>query len=451
MSKILEKHRKYKDKYGACELFWGLGVELETYLQFEKPIHVAATVLKTAHKSERYSVDYYKNYKSTEFDNMFPNTFYEIPYFINSHSLVKVDRFGAHQTTYEKVPKPNKKFSGKSLFGELQEFSPMLKNDYELHFTFDGDAIEFMTLEFYKAKVSTVIDELVSYKSKFLNEINNFIKKEKLFLDKGLLIYPPRNPGFTTLYSNPGNIVMFNNGTYHINITVPSLLGENSILVFPELFKQQHRACIKMIQWLEPFLIAVFGTPDPFSTVSDKYSKASQRCSIARYIGIGTYNADTMEEGKIMTRPIDKIVGSSLDFWWYKVYHETSAYNSLTQIGMDINYRKHYNHGIELRIFDWFPEEQLKILIPFLLHVCDLALNKTEPGLAPLSKTWNMFIVGVLQKGKEFRLTHEITAIYERILGIPLFGKEINVTEAFEYIFKELKRKEKGPCTTHML
>jgi len=448
---ILEKHKKYKDKYGACETFWGLGVELETYLQFEKPLHVASSILKSAHKAERYSVDYYKGYKFKVFDTLFKDNFYEIPYFMNSHSLTKVDRFGVHETTYEKVPKLNKKFSGKTLFTELKEFSPLFTRDQELHFTFDGDSIEFMTLNFYKANISTVVDELVCYKKKFLDEINTFLVREKLFRDKGCLIYPPRNPGFTMIFSNPGNIVMFNNGTYHINITVPSLLGENSVLVYPELFKQQHRVCIKMIQWIEPFLVGIYGTPDPFSQVSPAYSKASQRCSIARYIGLGTYNADVMEEGKIMTRPIEKIVGSNLDFWWYTRYHETSAYKPLQQIGMDINYKKHYNHGIELRIFDWFPETELRTVISFLLHICDVAIKRTEPGLAALSKTWNMFIVGVLREGKDFRLTDEIMAIYERVLGIPLNAKDISVTEAFEYIFKELKRKEKGPCVTHML
>ena len=38
----------------------------------------------------------------------------------------------------------------------------------------------------------------------------------------------------------------------------------------------------------------------------------------------------------------------------------------------------------------------------------------------------------------------EITALYERILGVELLGKNLNMIEAFEYIFKELKRKYKG-------
>lgn len=448
---VLEKHKKYKDKYGSNELFWGIGIEIETYLQFDKDINVAIPILKSAHKPERYSVDYYKSYNFTAFHNLFFEPFYKVPYLINSHSLSKVDRFGIHATTYERVPKPNKKFSGQTLFDEIKEFSDIIKNDYELRYTFDGDSIEFMTLDFYKAKLTKVIKELVSYKATFLKELNRFLVEKKLFRDKGLLIYPPRNPGFAMMYSNPGNIVMFNNGTYHINITIPSLLGADSILVNEDLFREEHRLCIQMIQWMEPFLLGVYGTADPFSSVSPFFSKGSQRCSISRYIGIGTFDVDKMEEGKIMTRDIKKIIGSSLDYWWYRVYHAKSAYKSLDQIGMDINYRKHYNHGIEIRIFDWFPEDQLKKLVTFLIHLCDLSLKRTEPGIAVLSKTWNMLVVGVLREGGAFQLTDEITAIYERVLGIPMLGKKMCVTEAFEYIFKELKRKEKGRCATYML
>ena len=454
MTNVLDKHKKYKNTYGSDELFWGLGIELETYFQFQKPIQVAAPILRTCHKAERYSVDYYKVYKPIHedaFSTMFPDSSgcFPLAFFMNGHCLSKLDVRGIHSTTYEKVPKPNPKFSGKTLLAELNDFSALFKDDHDVRYVFDGDTVEFMTLDFYKTTAARAIKELVSYKMKFLKEFNRFLVMRGLHKDKGLLLYPPRNPGFAVFYSNPRNVVMFNNGTYHINITLPSLLGAKGdngepTLAYPEVFKQQHRACIVMIQWLEPFLIAVYGTADPFSSVCDAFSKGSQRCAVSRYIGIGTYNTEAMLEGKIMTMRVKDIAGTTNPFWWYTTYHKTSAYIPLDQIGMDINYRKHYNHGIELRIFDWFPENKLQKVIEFIVYLCEVALIRSEPDQAVLSETWNRCVVGVLREGGAYKMCDEITALYERILGVELLGKNLNMIEAFEYIFKELKRKYKG-------
>lgn len=463
MTDVLEKHKKYKDKYGSNEIYWGLGIEEETYFQFTKPIHVATPIIRSCHKAERYSIDYYKVYKAghaNAFDAIFPDAsgFAALPFFMNSHCFTKLDISGNHTTTFEKNPRPNPAFSGKTFLDELQAFSPVFKDDYEVRYTFDGDSIEFMTLGFYKTKAADVIEELVNYKKKFLGELNRFLEKTRRHREKGLLMYPLQNPGFAIFYSNPGNIAMFNNGTYHINITLPSILGaagaagEPAPLAFPELFKSQHRQCIRMIQWLEPLLIGVYGTADPLSTYSRRYTKASQRCCVARYIGIGTYDTEMMPEGKILTLDVKGVKGSNLPYWWYTRYHKTSGYNPLGQIGMDINYRKHYNHGIEMRFFDWFAEGRLADLLSFLVHVCEAALERPESGQAVMSQTWNQFVIDTLRDGAAACITTEVAGMYEKLLGVQLVGKKLNVGEAFEYIFKELKRIYKsGECVKRML
>ena len=49
--------------YGQNELFWGLGIEEETYLQFNKLIFVSTPLIREQHTEERYSVNYYFSYK----------------------------------------------------------------------------------------------------------------------------------------------------------------------------------------------------------------------------------------------------------------------------------------------------------------------------------------------------------------------------------------------------
>ena len=205
MPKEHDKHKKYKTMYGSSELYWGLGIEEETYFQFTKPIHVASPIIRSCHKAERYSVDYYSGFKTgylTVFNQLFPDASGcpPLPFFFNGHSFEKMDLSGQHATTYEKQPKPNPRF-GKSFFYELQSFCPSLfKDEYEKSFCFDGDTIEFITQEFYKARVSNIVKELIHAKMRFLKGVNDFLINKRVHRDKGLLMYPPVNPGFAVFY-----------------------------------------------------------------------------------------------------------------------------------------------------------------------------------------------------------------------------------------------------------
>jgi len=444
----LDKHRKYKSIYGEKEVFWGLGIEEETYFQFSKPIQVAAPLLRTAHKPERYSVSYYKSYLPETLERMkllFTDSsgFYPLPFFFNAHAFTKMDSHGNHVKTYEKHPKSNPAFRGRTLFQELQEFCPdIFKKEYEEFFTFDGDTIEFITQKFYKAKAKPVIKELISQKKRFLDQLNLYCKKAKLYQQYGSFMYPQINPGFTVFYSNPSNLAIFNNGTYHINITLPSLLGPKDsegipTLVDSELFRKQHKNCIRIFQWLEPLLVAVYGTPDLFPNGS----KASQRCAVSRYTGIGTYNTEEMPEGKIVTKLRGDIRGSSEPFWWYKVYHEKSAYKPLDEIGMDINYKKHFLHGIELRIFDWFSEKNLEEVIRTLVYCAEASLKHKEVLEPAISSVWNDLVVLILKDGGEAIMDAKDIGIYECILGIPLLIKRGSVKGVFSVIRKGLHNK----------
>ena len=446
--------------YGQNELFWGLGIEEETYLQFKKLIFVAAPLIRRNHAEERYSVNYYSSFKPgylRYFETQFPDASgcIPMPYFINSHALSKCDTNGFHQTTYEKKPKPNSKFSGKTFFEELQEFYPdIFLKEYEINFTFDGDSIEFMTLEFYKTNAKSIIKELITYKGRFLQKINEFLLVKRRYMDKGLLEYPQKNPGWAVFYTNPMNIAMFNSGTYHINITIPSLLGakvgdEPPPLLHPKIFEQQHKQAILLYQWLEPFIIAIYGTPDPFSNRNSQFSHASQRCAMSRYIGVGTYDTSEMKEGKILTMEIDSIKAASYSYWWYSRYHEKSAYKKLEKIGLDINYKKHYNHGIELRFFDWFPEIRLYELLEFIICLADCSLERGEVDDPSLSETWNDLVLGIMQEGKWFHPTSEMLGSLEKVLGIQIIG--IATLDIYENIRMQVIRKYRGICCKVML
>jgi len=57
-----EKHTKYKHLYGSDEVFFGLGIENEVYLELEKGIEFTEEKFLKNRKRERYSVDYNTSY-----------------------------------------------------------------------------------------------------------------------------------------------------------------------------------------------------------------------------------------------------------------------------------------------------------------------------------------------------------------------------------------------------
>jgi hypothetical protein len=430
----LPKHARYKAAYNpAGGLFWGLGVEVETYLHFTRPIHVATPVIRSSHSPERYSVAYSATYKPAALVAALEVTYPDasgclpVPFCVNSHGLAAMDIAGNHKTTYEKTPKPNPAFTGKTWFEELQDFDPdFFGKGYEVLFTFDGDTIEFMTQRFYCASADQVVKELQAVKATFLTKLNAFVTKRKLFIRHGAALrWAPNNPSFVVQRTNPSQVAMFNNGTYHINITLPSYTspaaaaGDLPPLLYPSAFIADHRRFIRLIQWLEPLVLAVYGSADPLGRRSG-FACASQRCAVSRYIGIGTYDTETMPEGKILTADIAKIRGTDQPFWWYRRFHETSAYIPLTTIGMDINFRKHHNHGVEIRCLDWFPEQLLPGLLAFFVRLADLSLTRPLAPEAPMSETWNDLVVGIMQEGTAFQVDAATVASYELILGFPL-------------------------------
>jgi len=461
MSKVdPTKHERYKNYYKANDYYWGIGIENETYFQFENGSTMKARDIHENHKAERYSVDYFNGldpkYKEL-LKELFPNDSYSIPLFMNSHSFQQTDLKGNHKTTYEKEPKPNPAFQGKTIHEILCSLNPSVFQDtFRVKYTFDGDSIEFMTQNFYKTTVRQTIQELVREKNVFLDALN----KANLFPLLGRIQYPTRNEPFVSFLTNNDNISIFNNGTYHFNFTLPTQLNNKKQPANITKFILEHKSAIRYIQYIEPLLIAIYGTPDPFSTVSDTFSKASQRAAVSRYIGIGTYDTAAMKPGKILGIDTKTCPQAKNDFWWYTNYTKDSSYKMLPEIGADINFNKHGAHGIELRFFDWFPEEKLEEVMTFLVHVLDASLKYGCPDDPTVCPIWNGLVVKVM-KGGNITLTRGEYDMYSKIfrLQIPtflcwLFRKSPsninNVTNVFNEIKNAVKRI-RGPCSKLML
>lgn len=455
ISDILEKHKRYGASYVSNELFWGLGIERESYFEMSLPIQVPGSFLKTNHHPERYSVNYFTSYKNPLLEKTMhifdkPSETIQLPLLLNSHTLTKCDASLEHSTLYKKTPTTNPAYSGKSIFEILRSSDPtFFLESYEKWFCFDGDSIEVMTQNFLNTTVMKTCLELEERTKLLENKFNDIFKEHSILTEYGIPRWMRDNHGFAIMASNQKNVAIFNNGTYHINLTLPTQLNSDKKIADYPKFVETHRILARFYQWLEPVLVGCFSSPDPLSYIDPHhYSCGSQRGAMSRYIGFGTFDTDTMPTGKIMSTDIRSIKST-----WYAEYHRNSGYQPLDKVGLDINFQKHWNHGIELRFFDWFPECRLPGLLRFLVYCMDLSLELNACPNPIQNPIWNSWMTRVVQKGTLAGATHEECKMLRSILKIPIAREYSTCESLFADLYRKLKKKYecKGPCSKRFL
>jgi hypothetical protein len=451
----MEKHERYLSAHKPNDLYWGIGLEEEFYLELAHPLRASTEHILQNQKPERYSVDYRTSFKEgalTEALSTFLKgkkyPLHKIPILVNSHSFSSTDAEGQPRTTYAKVPKPNLKFTT-SVHELLEENSRWYKDNYKKIFCYDGNTFEIMTQNFYKTTAEQVCEELQASKKRFLEEIGPTINKIPIFAQHGNINYMSRNHGLATYMTNYNQINLCNNGTLHVNLTMPTLLNaEATSAADEEAFNCRHLQAARLIQWLEPLLLAIYGQSDFLSKIDNRFSACSQRGAISRYIGIANYDTNQAKEGKqVVTNEIPS---------WYKTYHATSAYRQLKEVGFDIQFRKFPKHGLELRIFDRLPDSRILPLVRFLVFLLDRSLTIGSNHLlvsAPQTyECWNAWLIDVLQHGKKARADAALLALYEELIGcrLPASGSpnEIYIA-ATAYLEKTYATT--GECSTRML
>ncbi|XWV25571.1 hypothetical protein QJ856_gp0183 [Tupanvirus deep ocean] len=452
MNNISEKDLKYLKFYKPNDIYWGLGLENESYFIIKDPIEKTGSHIKKNRKRERYSVDYNNNYdqeKLTKYlDKIFLDSdIYQIPEYLNSHAIHKTDINGEHQTLYTPEKLPNSKFNGKTLHDLMKEANDMFESDFENNYVFDGDTIEFITQNFYKITVNQCIEELVSYKKMFLQNINKFMESCGL----PIVDFPRVNYGLVQFTTNTSNIATFNNGTYHINVTIPTKLDDNANIADPTLFEKQHKNAIRLLKWLEPLMISIYGSPDVFSFEDDgKYSAGSLRLTASRYISIGTYDTVLMKKGKLLQDSKTNMHVYLYKKSWYNQIYKMTDYIQGDQIGYDINYSKHYNAGIEFRILDYFPEEALMDIMNFIILLLDHSLENEIKISCYECQEWHNFTATVLHDGYLAKLPYQMIVSYHKLLGFPMIIKP-NIKDYFAVLTDYLYEKyHNSYCSTNM-
>ena len=464
----LPKHERYMDSYLPGDTYWGLGIENETYIELKGRVWACAEFIKHHQKRERYSVNYWQLYKDGVVENVINEwietlpekelTQVRLPLLMNAHSFTKTDANLEAQTTYTKVSRPNTKFGGKTLLEELELTNrSVFKDGRDLWWTFDGDTVEFMTQNFYCAKMEDVLDELAAYKARWLAAVQHGLGtlEEKNAVFKRTVGFPEKNYGLAIFLTNRENTAIFNNGTYHINITLPTYLDKNAEIADMAGFTKRHCAVARLFQWMSPLLIAKFGSPDIFALLTKKrhnaYPIGSQRLCSSRYISVGTYDTNKMRAGKILTEPYVRQNGR----WYEKVYDNPEcAYSILPALGLDINFKKHGNHGLELRIFDWFPDNMLPDVMRLVIWMCDEALASDSDILDARTNTiWNDFTARCIWHGAGVILTAAEVELFSSVFRCK-FHTGMEVLAVYDTIWKTWRDRwnwSVGSCTSKMI
>lgn len=407
-----------KNKY-----YWGIGLENETYLQFEESIVVSGAFIQENIGCERYSIDYRTCYKPGSLKFMLEKGFdknkkYMVSRMINSHSLDKVDKNFQHKTIASTDPVvENPEYLGKSnleLFLENQPYNiwSMLtqKNNPMGSVNFDGDSIEFVTKYFENRTISDSCEELKATKQLFIDKLN-----ESSVFD-GKLNFPTYNIGLNMFMSNQENIVLFNNGTYHFHLTLPTLT-HNSRIIDYKGFDATHSNAIYLLQWFEPFFIATLGSPDILATVSnkldlkEKFASGSMRNAMSRYTGVGTFHK-TMSKGKVLTYPVENFrkllkFEKEENIWWRDQIQSELSYELLSDVGLDFNQEKMYQSGFEFRSFDEFPSSYLNDVLLAIILICEHSLHLPNVPWGHDSIVWNNLVFKSLKYGYQTEINEE--------------------------------------------
>ena len=464
--------------------YWGIGLENETYLQFQEPQIVSGEFIHEKVGRERYSLDYTTYYKPGSLSLALQTAFekdknYFVSRMMNSHSLEKLDLKFNHKTLAKKtateapdngsvstetIENPN--YLGKSILENFLESQPFnissmitTKTNPMGSVCFDGDSIEFVTKYFENRTIEESCNELITTKNLFIDKIN----ESKVLEEK--LHFPKYNSGLNMFMSNQENIVLFNNGTYHFHITLPTLT-ENSRIVDYDAFDKIHANAMYLLQWFQPLYIATLGSPDIMGVISEKfnldknYALGSMRNAMSRYIGVGTYNK-AMPKGKILTYKVDEFrkllkFKKEDNVWWRDQIENDMEYHLLSEVGLDFNQEKMYQSGFEFRSLDEFPITYLEDVLYSLLLICEHSLHVDNVQWGHDSKAWNDLIFKALKHGYTTEMTAEEKAEILELLQLTDSKSEFEATVLLdEFFFKILEilhdmYKDKNTCIDAM-
>jgi hypothetical protein len=119
---------------------------------------------------------------------------------------------------------------------------------------------------------------------------------------------------------------------------------------------------------------------------------------------------------------------------------------------MDINFNKHFSHGLEFRIFESLPIEDLSSILNIIVYLADFSLDMPLDN-PKLSKFWHKLAENCVHNGKGYYIdVYDQNELYQ-LFNLVYFPKEpLSVCEVLDMIVSHLAEKYKnGVCNQYMI
>jgi hypothetical protein len=121
-------------------------------------------------------------------------------------------------------------------------------------------------------------------------------------------------------------------------------------------------------------------------------------------------------------------------------------------IGLDINFNKYPNHGIELRFLDYFDENKLPELLNFFVLLLDYSLKYNISSVTN-NDIWNKFVLNIIID-KYYIIDIDTFNFYNDLFKFNIdFTQNLTCVNMFDIIKKKLideNINKPGPCYIYM-
>jgi hypothetical protein len=114
------------------------------------------------------------------------------------------------------------------------------------------------------------------------------------------------------------------------------------------------------------------------------------------------------------------------EYGWYNQYYRECAYTKGEKMGYDINFNKHYNHGVEIRFFDHIVDDnKIEDVLEDLIYLGDWSLENDINENPIKSAIWNGLVAKCIREGKNTQLSFEEFEIYNQIFRTKFWNQDI--------------------------
>jgi hypothetical protein len=133
-----------------------------------------------------------------------------------------------------------------------------------------------------------------------------------------------------------------------------------------------------------------------------------------------------MKTGKLLQDDSNLFDVVTKDYGWYNQYYQKCAYTKGEKMGYDINFNKHYNHGVEIRFFDHIADdEKINNVLEDLVYLGDWSLENNITDNPIKNAVWNGLVLKCMHQGKNTQLSFEELELYNILFKTKFWNQDI--------------------------